>query len=468
MAFAFRELKLVVEPGGAIGLAALLAGKLDMKGKVVVAVLSGGNVDAELFSRLIAALAEQRELFLFAHRLQRAERIVRRGDRVGLDGGGSDCAGGVVCRRRTARRIPAAEAAARRGSGAARDRAGSAAGSGSGSGPNRKSVGSNSASAMAGAGFGSRAAELTASGSGSGAAVKIDGGTFVRRRDRARLHPLEAFEQRRLVQRRLQRRCRRGLDGIAQRLHHRGQHRHGRSLIGRCLGWLRLGGALRRRSSSWPSCETTPDTVGTSIGFCFRFRSARAGAAERSAGLRRRRSRSWHRRGARTHRAARRRSRCRPPVLAVAMDCAISPSAVAQAAERGAVLAQRRLHAAERRDDQRGVACDVPCALRRARLPPLQMLLARSGLARLTWSRWSWSCFTAGSDRGEKACSICTIDEIEANRSMAGTPKFSTDRFALQIGAVLRRLFLFRRCPVAVFPALAGGEGARRAAPSAW
>jgi threonine dehydratase len=55
VAFAFRELKLVVEPGGAIGLAALLAGKLDVKGKVVVAVLSGGNVDTELFHRLIAA-----------------------------------------------------------------------------------------------------------------------------------------------------------------------------------------------------------------------------------------------------------------------------------------------------------------------------------------------------------------------------------------------------------------------------
>ena len=53
VAFAFRELKLVVEPGGAIGLAALLAGKLDVKGKVVVAVLSGGNVDAELYGRLI-------------------------------------------------------------------------------------------------------------------------------------------------------------------------------------------------------------------------------------------------------------------------------------------------------------------------------------------------------------------------------------------------------------------------------
>src|SRR5665213_703978 len=52
--YAFEELKLVVEPGGAIGLAALLAGKLDIKGKVVVGVLSGGNVDVEMFAKLIA------------------------------------------------------------------------------------------------------------------------------------------------------------------------------------------------------------------------------------------------------------------------------------------------------------------------------------------------------------------------------------------------------------------------------
>ncbi|NEW97867.1 threonine/serine dehydratase [Rhodopseudomonas sp. BR0G17] len=52
--FAFRELKLVVEPGGAVALAALLAGKLDVRGKTVAIVLSGGNVDADLFSRLIA------------------------------------------------------------------------------------------------------------------------------------------------------------------------------------------------------------------------------------------------------------------------------------------------------------------------------------------------------------------------------------------------------------------------------
>jgi len=52
--FAFRELKLVVEPGGAVGLAALLAGRIGARGKNVVLVLSGGNVDADLFAKLIA------------------------------------------------------------------------------------------------------------------------------------------------------------------------------------------------------------------------------------------------------------------------------------------------------------------------------------------------------------------------------------------------------------------------------
>ena len=54
VAFAFRELKLVVEPGGAIALAALLNGRIDARGKTVVIVLSGGNVDADLFARLIS------------------------------------------------------------------------------------------------------------------------------------------------------------------------------------------------------------------------------------------------------------------------------------------------------------------------------------------------------------------------------------------------------------------------------
>ena len=54
MLFRSRELKLVVEPGGAVGLAALLAGRIDVRGKNVVIVLSGGNVDADLFAKLVA------------------------------------------------------------------------------------------------------------------------------------------------------------------------------------------------------------------------------------------------------------------------------------------------------------------------------------------------------------------------------------------------------------------------------
>jgi threonine dehydratase len=54
VAFAFAELKLVVEPGGAVALAALMTAKVDIKNKIAVAVLSGGNVDPEVFSRLVA------------------------------------------------------------------------------------------------------------------------------------------------------------------------------------------------------------------------------------------------------------------------------------------------------------------------------------------------------------------------------------------------------------------------------
>jgi threonine dehydratase len=54
MDFAFHELKLVVEPGGAVALAALMANKIAIRGKVAVAVLSGGNVDADVFHRLVA------------------------------------------------------------------------------------------------------------------------------------------------------------------------------------------------------------------------------------------------------------------------------------------------------------------------------------------------------------------------------------------------------------------------------
>jgi len=53
VAYAFRTLKLVVEPGGAAGLAALLAGKLDARGKTTAVILSGGNIDPGLFADII-------------------------------------------------------------------------------------------------------------------------------------------------------------------------------------------------------------------------------------------------------------------------------------------------------------------------------------------------------------------------------------------------------------------------------
>ncbi|MFC3067650.1 threonine ammonia-lyase [Phenylobacterium soli] len=54
MRYAFTTLKLVVEPGGSVGLAALLAGKIKPPaGSTVGLVLSGGNVDPDLFARIV-------------------------------------------------------------------------------------------------------------------------------------------------------------------------------------------------------------------------------------------------------------------------------------------------------------------------------------------------------------------------------------------------------------------------------
>ena len=49
MAFAWKELKLVVEPGGAVALAAVLGGLIDCGGKTVGVVLSGANVDPDTY-----------------------------------------------------------------------------------------------------------------------------------------------------------------------------------------------------------------------------------------------------------------------------------------------------------------------------------------------------------------------------------------------------------------------------------
>ena len=54
MVFLFDRLKLVVEPSGAVGVAALLSGKLDARGRSVGIVLSGGNVGAARFAELVS------------------------------------------------------------------------------------------------------------------------------------------------------------------------------------------------------------------------------------------------------------------------------------------------------------------------------------------------------------------------------------------------------------------------------
>mgnify|MGYP006273317485 FL=1 len=53
MRVAFEELGLVLEPGGAVALAAALTGKMMTKDKTVVAVLSGRNVDPDLAAKAL-------------------------------------------------------------------------------------------------------------------------------------------------------------------------------------------------------------------------------------------------------------------------------------------------------------------------------------------------------------------------------------------------------------------------------
>jgi threonine dehydratase len=54
VAYAAERLKLIIEPGGSAGLAALLAGRYDVHGKTVAVVLTGGNCDFETVTACMA------------------------------------------------------------------------------------------------------------------------------------------------------------------------------------------------------------------------------------------------------------------------------------------------------------------------------------------------------------------------------------------------------------------------------
>lgn len=51
--YAFEVLKLVVEPGGAAALAAVLSGRIATQGRIFGVIASGGNCDAEMFARIL-------------------------------------------------------------------------------------------------------------------------------------------------------------------------------------------------------------------------------------------------------------------------------------------------------------------------------------------------------------------------------------------------------------------------------
>ncbi|MBC8036475.1 MAG: threonine/serine dehydratase [Rhizobiales bacterium] len=53
MRYAFGVLKIVLEPGGAVALAAVLAGKIASKGRTIGVIASGGNVDAAMFAKML-------------------------------------------------------------------------------------------------------------------------------------------------------------------------------------------------------------------------------------------------------------------------------------------------------------------------------------------------------------------------------------------------------------------------------
>jgi threonine dehydratase len=53
MRFLFERMKLVVEPSGAVGVAALRAGRLDVMGRRVGVIISGGNIGVDRFVEVL-------------------------------------------------------------------------------------------------------------------------------------------------------------------------------------------------------------------------------------------------------------------------------------------------------------------------------------------------------------------------------------------------------------------------------
>ena len=58
MRFVFERMKIVLEPSGASALAAVMAGRIDVKGQRVGITLSGGNIGVERFNQLLATKAD--------------------------------------------------------------------------------------------------------------------------------------------------------------------------------------------------------------------------------------------------------------------------------------------------------------------------------------------------------------------------------------------------------------------------
>jgi threonine dehydratase len=53
MNIAYKHFKIILEPGGAVALAAAIAKKIDVEGKNILVIASGGNVDSDIFKKCL-------------------------------------------------------------------------------------------------------------------------------------------------------------------------------------------------------------------------------------------------------------------------------------------------------------------------------------------------------------------------------------------------------------------------------